>query len=186
MATPKGTANSECPRPPGMPARPAMPGVATLMTWDGHAKRLTSARLRNRRHQHNRDKNPQERGAMEPRAKTEGQDPESLEGRQGANKPNLPGAAFSDFQGDAGVEFLIDNLGEDKVAFSRERFTERAQNGQRVSMRSPAGAPDDQCVCVFFLKNESYSNMCGSCVCFKKKNLQSTWQIRQIYWTQEE
>ena len=53
---------------------------------------------------------------------------------------------FPDFQGDAGVELLIDDLGEDNVAFERDRFTESAQNSQRVSVRSPIGAPDDRCV----------------------------------------
>ena len=39
------------------------------------------------------------------------------------------------------MKFLMDNLGGDKVAFARDRFTERAQNSQRVSMRSPIGTP---------------------------------------------
>ena len=54
------------------------------------------------------------------------------------------GAAFPDFQGDAGVEFLKDNLRGDIVAFARDRFTERAKNGQRVSVRSPVGVPDNR------------------------------------------
>ena len=53
--------------------------------------------------------------------------------------PNLLGAAFPDFQGDAGVELLKDNLSGNKVAFA-----EKAQNGQRVSVRSPMDAPDDR------------------------------------------
>ena len=42
------------------------------------------------------------------------------------------------------MEFFIDNLSGDKVPFECDRFTERAQNGQRVSVRSPEGAPDDR------------------------------------------
>ena len=36
-----------------------------------------------------------------------------------------------------------DNLGRSDVAFARNRFAEGAQNGQRVGMRSPVGAPDN-------------------------------------------
>ena len=36
-----------------------------------------------------------------------------------------------------------DNLGRGDVAFARNGFAEGAQNGQRVGMRSPVGAPDD-------------------------------------------
>ena len=53
-------------------------------------------------------------------------------------------AAFPDVQGDAGMKFLIDNLSRDKVAFARDGFTERVQNGQCVSVRSPVGAPHDR------------------------------------------
>ena len=79
-------------------------------------------------------------------AETKGQGPESLEGPQGPTSLNLQGAAFPDFQGGAGVEFLRDNLGGDKLAFARDRFTERVQNGQRVSVRSPVGGEERGCV----------------------------------------
>ena len=36
-------------------------------------------------------------------------------GRERPTSPNLPGAAFPDFQGDAGTKFLTDNLRRDKV-----------------------------------------------------------------------
>ena len=49
-------------------------------------------------------------------------------------------------QGDASVKFMIDNLGRDKVTFARNGFAERAQNSQRVSVRSPTGTPHDRCV----------------------------------------
>ena len=39
-----------------------------------------------------------------------------------------------------------DNLGRSDVAFARNRFAEGAQNGQRVGMRSPVGAPDNWAV----------------------------------------
>ena len=38
---------------------------------------------------------------------------------------------------------MKDNLGRSDVAFARNGFAERAQNGQRVGMRSPVGAPDN-------------------------------------------
>ena len=59
-----------------------------------------------------------------------------MEGPQGANMLEFAGRCVSRFQGDAGVELLKDNLSGDKIAFARDRFTERAQNGQSVSMRS--------------------------------------------------
>ena len=40
----------------------------------------------------------------------------------------------------------MDNLSGDKVTFARDGFTERAHNGQRVSMRSPTGTPHNRCV----------------------------------------
>ena len=68
-------------------------------------------------------------------------------GRRGPASSDLPGgAAFPDFQGDAGVEEDKDNLSGDKVAYARDGFTERAQNDQSVSMRSPVGAPDSRSV----------------------------------------
>ena len=39
-----------------------------------------------------------------------------------------------------------DNLGRSDVAFARNGFTEGAQNGQRVGVRSPVGAPDNWAV----------------------------------------
>ena len=36
-----------------------------------------------------------------------------------------------------------DNFGRGNVAFARDGFAERAQNGQRVGVRSPVGAPND-------------------------------------------
>ena len=38
---------------------------------------------------------------------------------------------------------MKDNLSRSNVAFARYGFAERAQNGQRVGMRSPVGAPDN-------------------------------------------
>ena len=40
----------------------------------------------------------------------------------------------------------MDNLGGDKVAFERDRFSVRAQNGQCVSVRSSVSAPDNRSV----------------------------------------
>ena len=63
--------------------------------------------------------------------------------RKGRKRPT-PSAAFPDFKGDTGVKFLTDNLDRDKVTFERNEIAERAQNGQRVSVRSPVGAPHDR------------------------------------------
>ena len=41
------------------------------------------------------------------------------------------------------MQSVKDNLGRSNVAFARNGFAERAQNGQRVGMRSPVGAPDN-------------------------------------------
>ena len=41
------------------------------------------------------------------------------------------------------MQSVEDNLGRSGVAFARNRFAEGAQNGQRVGMRSPVGAPDN-------------------------------------------
>ena len=41
------------------------------------------------------------------------------------------------------MQSVKDNLGRSDVAFARNGFAERAQNGQRVGVRSPVGAPDD-------------------------------------------
>ena len=38
---------------------------------------------------------------------------------------------------------MKDNLSRSNVAFARNGFAERAQNGQRVGVRSPVGAPDN-------------------------------------------
>ena len=41
---------------------------------------------------------------------------------------------------------MKDNLGRGDVAFARNGFAEGAQNGQRVGVRSPVGAPDNWAV----------------------------------------
>ena len=40
----------------------------------------------------------------------------------------------------------MDDLGRDKVTFARNGFAERAQNTQRVPVRSPIGTPHNRCV----------------------------------------
>ena len=42
------------------------------------------------------------------------------------------------------MKLLIDNIGKDKGTFARNGFAERAQNSQRVSVRSPTGTPHDR------------------------------------------
>ena len=59
---------------------------------------------------------------------------------------NLTCCPSPDLKNDAGVQPVKDNLGRSDVAFARNGFAEGAQNGQRVGMRSPVGAPDDWAV----------------------------------------
>ena len=56
---------------------------------------------------------------------------------------NLTRCPSPDLKSYAGVQPAKDNLGRSDVAFARNRFAEGAQNGQRVGMRSPVGAPDN-------------------------------------------
>ena len=56
---------------------------------------------------------------------------------------NLACSPSPDLKSYAGVQSVEDNLGRSDVAFARNRFAEGAQNGQRVRMRSPVGAPDN-------------------------------------------
>ena len=56
---------------------------------------------------------------------------------------NLACSPSPDLKSYAGVQSVEDNLGRSDVAFARNRFAEGAQNGQRVGMRSPVGAPDN-------------------------------------------
>ena len=88
----------------------------------------------------------QERGPREPGRNYDSVGPESPEGPQAANKPEFASAVFADFQGNAGVKFLKDNLSGDKDAFTRDGFAGRGQNCHRVSMRSPTGTPHNRCV----------------------------------------
>ena len=56
---------------------------------------------------------------------------------------NLACSPSPDLKSYAGVQPVKDNLGRSDVAFARNGFAEGAQNGQRVRMRSPVGAPDN-------------------------------------------
>ena len=56
---------------------------------------------------------------------------------------NLACSPSPDLKSYVGVQPVKDNLGRSDVAFARNRFAEGAQNGQRVGMRSPVGAPDN-------------------------------------------
>ena len=59
--------------------------------------------------------------------------------RHGPAGAYLPCAASPYFQRDAGVQSMEDDFGRGNVAFARDGFAERAQNGQRVRVRSPIG-----------------------------------------------
>ena len=64
-------------------------------------------------------------------------------GRRRPAGANLACSPSPDLKSYAGVQSAEDNLGRSDVAFARNRFAEGAQNGQRVRMRSPVGAPDN-------------------------------------------
>ena len=110
-------------------------------------------------------RNPQEREGPGALAETKGQDPESLEGPQrtnmfaricwalrfqicrvmlewGIRKPTSAGTQEGPIC--RALQSLIHDLSRDDVAFPRDGFAERAQNGQRVSVRSPTCTPDDR------------------------------------------
>ena len=55
----------------------------------------------------------------------------------------LSRATSPDLKRNARVEPVEDDFGRGNVAFARDGFAERAQNGQRVGVRSPVGAPND-------------------------------------------
>ena len=55
----------------------------------------------------------------------------------------LPCAASPYLQCDARVQTVENDLSRGDVAFARDRFAERAQNGQRVGVRPTIGTPHD-------------------------------------------
>ena len=50
---------------------------------------------------------------------------------------------------------MKDNLSRSNVAFARDGFAKRAQNGQRVGVRSPIGTPHDRGVGDILTKKSS-------------------------------
>ena len=68
-------------------------------------------------------------------------------GRESSHRPagaNLTCRTSPDLTCGAGVQSVKDDLGRSDVAFARNGFAERAQNGRRVGVRSPVGAPDNR------------------------------------------
>ena len=63
--------------------------------------------------------------------------------RHGPAGAYLPCAASPYLQCDARVQPVENDLSRSDVAFARDRFAERAQNGQRVGVVSPIGTPHD-------------------------------------------
>ena len=66
--------------------------------------------------------------------------------RESGHRPagtNLTCRTSPDLKSNTGVQSVKDNLSRSNVAFARNGFAERAQNGQRVGVRSPVGAPDN-------------------------------------------
>ena len=69
------------------------------------------------------------------------------DGREVRNRPAgayLPCAASPYLQCDARVQPVENDFSRGDVAFARDRFAERAQNGQRVRVRSSIGTPHDR------------------------------------------
>ena len=64
--------------------------------------------------------------------------------RHGPACAYLPCTASPNLQCDARVQPVENDFSRGNVAFARDGFTERAQNGQRVGVRSPIGAPHDR------------------------------------------
>ena len=89
----------------------------------------------------------------------------------GANLACCPSPNLKSY---AGVQPVKDNLGRSDVAFARNGFAEGAQNGQRVGMRSPVGAPDDWTVLESSLiSSSSYQAYCPLAV----RQLRRVWEL---------
>ena len=68
----------------------------------------------------------------------------SREVRYGPAGAYLPCAASPYLQCDARVQPVENDFSRGDVAFARDGFAERAQNGQRVRVRSPIGTPHNR------------------------------------------
>ena len=64
--------------------------------------------------------------------------------RHGPAGAYLPCAASPHLQCDARVQPVENDFSRGDVAFARDGFAERAQNGQRVGVRSPIGTPHNR------------------------------------------
>ena len=122
---PGNHAQQRLPRWPGMTAERPDGGETQHGTWPRPRTKQTRAhaseetRPRKTEDTAQEDRKPQEGEGPGPLAGTRIQGPESQEGRKWPTSPNLPSAAFPDFQGDAGVKFLTDDLGRDKVTLAQ-------------------------------------------------------------------
>ena len=102
-----------------------------------------------------RAKKTQERAheKQKPESQVEGKSPrrgldvlvqDSREVRHRPTGAYLPCAASPYLQCDARVQPVENDFSRGNVAFARDGFAERAQNGQRVRVRSPRGTPHDR------------------------------------------
>ena len=151
------------PHPPGRPAKQAVPPAgedarnetraAHKQTSETRLQADATAHLGNnigqesRLQRHRKDQeSPKEKGpeGLRPRLRVRIQN--GGRGREGPAETDLPSAPLPDCQGNAGVQRLEHDFRRDEIAFARDGFAERAQNGQRVSVGSPIGAPDDRSV----------------------------------------
>ena len=69
-------------------------------------------------------------GAGKPQAELEVLVQGRGEGHERPARANLPSAPFQNLQRNAGMQPLEHDLSTDEIAFARDGFTERAQNGQ--------------------------------------------------------
>ena len=99
---------------------------------------------RNHRGGRTRDRSQTARSGESPRRGLEVQIQGGREVGHGPAGACLPCAASPYHQRDARVQPVENDFSRGNVAFARDGFTEREQNGQRVGVRSPIGAPHDR------------------------------------------
>ena len=161
-ASPRETAGHARPRLPENPARQAEPPAAVAAQTETWAARESdrAERLRADRRTPGEQPRTGERATEARRKAGETQRKKGAwdvpgrdqwSGSRGVGKAqkrparaDLPSTLFPILQGDAGLQALEHHLSRDEIAFARDGFTGRAQNGQSVLVRSPTGAPDDR------------------------------------------
>ena len=106
---------------------------------------LDQSARRRHRNEHARSKKPESQ--VEGKGPRRGLDVRVQDSREVRHWPTgsyLPCAASPYLQCDARVQPVENDFSRGNVAFARDGFAERAQNGQRVRVRSPIGTPQDR------------------------------------------